>query len=419
MLKLSRLIALLIVGVLMLAACAPAAQPAAPAAPAPTTAPAEEAADAPEAEEPEADADDEEAAAPADGATIRLGFMGPLTGGAAFIGTEQIGFVKVAVDIFNERTGLNVEIVEGDDEINADVGRIVAERFVADDSIVVVVGPAGSQVCESTMPIFESAGLAHLTPSCTRTSLTQPGTATETFFRPIPADDDQSRTDADYLVNVLGVTSVYLVDDQSSYSVALDDEMEIELEALGAEVAGRASVSQDETDFSSVATSIVASGADAVFFPSQIESQIGTLAVQLAEQGFDGIFFLADGGFSLGWVTIAGEAAEGAYVSFFSPDPNLVPEAAEYNERYAAEFSEEFGAFGGAAALTAYVALDAIERCAESGEVTRACVVEALGETNLETTPLGIPISFGEGNQVEGARFFIFQVVGGAFTLVQ
>ena len=38
---------------------------------------------------------------------IKVGFMGPLTGGAAFIGEEQLGFTKVAVEIFNERTGLN------------------------------------------------------------------------------------------------------------------------------------------------------------------------------------------------------------------------------------------------------------------------------------------------------------------------
>lgn len=366
----------------------------------------------------EEDAGEDEAEA-AEGDAIIMGYMGPLTGGAAFIGNEQFGFAKVAVDLFNERTGLNVQIVEGDTEINADTGRIVAERFVADEDMVVVIGPAGSQVCEATMPIFADAGLAHLTPSCTATNLTEEGIGTETFFRPIPADDAQSTTDADYLVNTLGATSVYLVDDQSSYSVGLDDEMEVEIEDLGATVAGRASVSQDETDFSSVVTSIVAAGADAVFFPSQIESQMGTLAVQLREQGFEGTIFFADGGFSLGWVGTAGDAAEGAYVSFFSPDPNLVPEAADYNERYAAEFSEEFGAFGGASALTTFIALDAIERCAADGDVTRACVVEALGATDLESTPLGISIAFDESNDVEGGRFFIFQVQEGEFVLVQ
>ena len=345
---------------------------------------------------------------------IKVGFLGPLTGGAAFIGQEQLGFVQVTVDLFNERTGLNVEVVEGDDEINADVGRVVAEQLTADPDIYVVIGPAGSQVCESTQPVFEDAGLAHITPSCTRTDLTQPGTST--FFRPIPTDADQSSTIAAHMIDVLAVSSVYIVDDQSSYAVGLGDELTALLEEAGATVE-RASVTQDETDFSSIATNVVAAGSEVVFFPAQIEGQIGTLAVQLREQGFDGIYYLPDGGFSLGWIDTAGEAAEGTYVTFFAPDPNFVPTMADYNERYAAEYSEEFGAFGGAAGFTAFIALDALETCVRAEDITRACVVDALANMNLETTPLGVPVSFGEGNQAEGS-FSLFQIQDGEFVLV-
>lgn len=365
-----------------------------------------------EVEEPAAEATDEPLVY--DG-VIKVGFMGPLTGGAAFIGQEQAGFAQVTVDLFNERTGLNVELVQADDEINPDVGRIVAEQLAADEEILVVIGPAGSQVCEAVQPTFEAAGLAHITPSCTNTALTQPGTPT--FFRPIPTDADQSKTIVNYMVDTLGVTSVYLLDDQSTYSVGLNDEVEALMTEAGVTVE-RASVTQEETDFSSIATAVVAGEYDAVLFPSQIENQEGTLAVQLREQGYEGIYFLADGGFSLGWVGTAGEAAEGTYVTFFAPDPNFVETMAPYNEAYAADFSEEFGAFGGAAQLATHVALDAIETCVRAGDVTRACVVDALTNINLETTPLGIPITFGEGNQAEGA-FSLFQVQDGAFVLLE
>jgi branched-chain amino acid transport system substrate-binding protein len=345
---------------------------------------------------------------------IKVGFLGPLTGGAAFIGQEQLGFVQVTVDLFNERTGLNVEVAEGDTEINADVGRVVAEQFTADPDIYVVVGPAGSQVCESTQPVFEEAGLAHITPSCTRTDLTQPGTAT--FFRPIPTDADQSATVAAHMIDDLAVTSVYIVDDQSSYAVGLGDELTALLEEAGVTVE-RASVTQEETDFSSIATTVVAAGSEAVFFPGQIEGQLGTMAVQLREQGFDGIYYLPDGGFSLGWVDTAGEAAEGTYVTFFSPDPNFVPTMADYNERYAAEYSEEFGAFGGAASFAAFIALDALETCVRAEDISRACVIDALANIDLETTPLGLPVAFDESNQAEGT-FSLFQIQDGEFVLV-
>ena len=351
------------------------------------------------------------------GRSIRLGFMGPLTGGAAFIGQEMKGFTKVSIDIFNDRTGLDVQLVEGDTEINPDTGRIVAERFTADDDILVVVGPAGSQVCEATQPIFEEAGLAQVTPSCTNTALTDPGTPT--FFRPIPNDADQSRTIVDFWLNKLGITSAFMVDDQSSYAVGLNDEVENLLLDAGITDIRRVSITQEETDFSSIATAAKASGADVVFFPNQISSQAGGLAVQLQEQGYDGIFFMPDGGFTLEWVDIAGEAAEGAYVTFFAPDPNLVSTMKPYNSAYQAEFTEAFGAFGGAAALATFVALNAVEHCADADDLSRACVIEALGNTDLPTTPLGIPVSFGKGNQAENSTFSIFQVQDGKFVLLE
>lgn len=347
---------------------------------------------------------------------IKIGFMGPLTGGAAFLGQEQLNFAKVATQLFNERTGFNVQVVEGDTMINPDQGKIVAERFIADDSIYAVVGPAGSQVCEAVQPVFAEAGLTHITPSCTRISLTDPGTPT--FFRPVPTDADQGPTDARFMVEELGAQSAYLVDDQSSYAVGLTDEVEAALNELGVTRIERASVTQQDTDFSSLVTSIIDFNPDVVFFPSQISSQLGTMAAQLQEQGFEGTYFLADGGFDISWVETAGDAAEGTYLSFFAPDPHFVPQARDLTTRYQNQYGD-FGAFGGPSALSADIVLEAINRCFEADNLTRACVVEETAATNMSDSLLGIPVSFGEGNQIEGGQFFIFQVRDGNFVLVQ
>ncbi|MFN8490037.1 MAG: branched-chain amino acid ABC transporter substrate-binding protein [Caldilineaceae bacterium] len=350
--------------------------------------------------------------------TIKIGLMSPLTGGAAFLGQEQKGFAKVALDIFNERTGLKVEMVEGDTELNPDTAKTVADRMVSDSDIVVVVGPAGSQECEATKPIFAKAGLAHLTHSCTRTDLTAKDKVTPTFFRPIPRDADQSKTDAAFMLNTLKVKSAYLVDDQSSYATGLDDELAAALKAGGVTDIQRASVKNDDTDFSSLVTQIIDAKSDVVFFPGQIGNQLSTLATQLSEQGFKGTYFLADAGFSPDVLKAGGKALEGAYVSVFSPDPAQVPDAKDYTDRYAKEFNKDFGAFGGASALTTYVALDAVERCSKAGAVTRQCVIDMLKTTKLDKTPLGVPISFDENNQVANSKFFLFQVKDGKFTAV-
>ena len=129
---------------------------------------------------------------------IKIGYMGPLTGGAAFVGTEQIAYVETVVEMYRQQTGLDVEIIMADTEINPETGTAIAQNFADDPDIVGVIGPAGSQVCEATQPIFRNAGLAHITPSCTKTDLTDPGTPT--FFRPIPTDADQSKAIAAHMI---------------------------------------------------------------------------------------------------------------------------------------------------------------------------------------------------------------------------
>lgn len=348
---------------------------------------------------------------------IKLGFAGPLTGGAAFIGQEQVGFVKAAVDVFNQRTGLNVQVVEADTKLEPDAAKIVAERLVADDSILAVIGPVGSQECEATQPVFAEAGLAHITPSCTKTSLTEPGAPT--FFRPIPHDGLQGPTDAHYMVEKLGVKSVYMVDEQTSYAAGLLAEVEGTLQELGVTEIQRASITQEEMDFSSLATRIVAAQPDAVFFPSQVANQMANLISQLRAQGYEGYYFLGDGGFDTSWPKAAGEAAEGAYVSFFAPDPRFISQAQPYIDLYTEKYGETYGAFGGAAALSTQIVLEALERCHQAENLSRDCLIEELEATDMPESLLGIPVSFGAGNQLEGGKFFIFQVKQGEFVLVK
>jgi hypothetical protein len=91
---------------------------------------------------------------------------------------------------------------------------------------------------------------------------------------------------------------------------------------------------------------------------------------------------------------------------------------APYNEAFTAEFTEEFGSFGGATAMSTFVALDALERCIRAEDVSRSCIVDALVNTNLATTPMEVPVTFGAGNQNEDASFALFQIQDGAFVFI-
>src|ERR1041385_1335218 len=115
---------------------------------------------------------------------VKIGIMAPLTGGAASIGTEQLNWAQLAVDDFNAKTGWNVELVQGDTQLDPAIAVTVAQSLISDADIYGVVGPAGSQEVENTEQAFKDARLVHVSGSATRPSLTTTGF--DTFFRTVP-----------------------------------------------------------------------------------------------------------------------------------------------------------------------------------------------------------------------------------------
>ena len=161
--------------------------------------------------------------------TIKIGIMAPLTGGAASIGTEQLNWAQLAVDDFNAATGWEVELVQGDTQLDPAIAVTVAQSLISDPDIYGVVGPAGSQEVENTQQAFQDANLVQVSGSATRPSLTTTGF--NTFFRTVPTDAVQGPTDGNFIYNVIGATSLYVVDDKTSYSVGLADEASAAFEA--------------------------------------------------------------------------------------------------------------------------------------------------------------------------------------------
>jgi branched-chain amino acid transport system substrate-binding protein len=343
---------------------------------------------------------------------VKIAALGPFTGPAASIGQEQLNWAKQAVADFNEATGWSVELVEGDTQLDPAIAVTVAESVIADEAVLGVVGPAGSQEVEATAQMFTDARLTFISGSATRPSLTTSGF--DTFFRTVPTDAVQGPTDGNFLFNELGATNLFVIDDQTSYSVGLADEASAAFEAAGGTIAGRESVTQDDVDFSSLVTLIDSTGADAVFFPGQIASQGAQLARQLQEQGVEVILMGADGFDSSDFIAVEDGVTEGAYYSSFAPDIHGSEGASETIERYEAEFGEFTTTFGPPTYVATLTVLEAMQRAFEAGDLSREAVRNEVANTNMETSILGMPIVFDENGDIQGASFYIFQIEDGA-----
>ncbi len=335
--------------------------------------------------------------------------MFPITGPAAFIGQEQLNWASFAVDRWNAENGTSFEFTEGDTMLDPAEGAVVAEQFLADDSILAIVGPASSPVVEAAAAVIDGQ-IAYVSPSSTQTDITL---NTETFFRVVPTDDDQGPTAANFMIDQLGAQKVLIIDDQTSYSTGLADFATSALEEAGVTV-DRESVSQDQTDFSAL-VSTIADDTDVVFLPWQLAANAQLFADQMVEQGKTAALFGSDG-------TDTPEfTAEGAYVSVFAPIITTIddPEIQGIIDEYNATVGEEFGTFGPPSYLAAEVLMAAAQSICEAGEEpTRESMIEAVRATNFPTSIIGEMIAFDEAGDVTPRKFFILQIQNGEKVVV-
>jgi branched-chain amino acid transport system substrate-binding protein len=254
--------------------------------------------------------------------TLKIGMLAPLTGGAGFLGQEQLSWAKLAVKTLPAKMGLKIKLVPGDSpaEKGPSEAQTVAQKFIADKNVVAILGGSTSGSVAATSQAFTDAGLVQVSESATNADLTKGDNqkATKAFFRVVPGDDYQGPADAQYMIDKLHVKNVVIFDFQEPYSQGLGSQVEQVLKKAGVNTSHQ-SVANTVTDFSSYVTK-VPNDADIVFFPTQQPAAAQTFASQLVEQGKKAKVFGGDGTNGPGLFKAAG-----SYVSNFAPQIDTIP----------------------------------------------------------------------------------------------
>jgi branched-chain amino acid transport system substrate-binding protein len=342
---------------------------------------------------------------------VSLGFLGPLTGPAGFLGQEQLSWMRFGVQKYNRAEGTRFKVVLGDTQLKAPVARTQARRLVSNRGILAVVGGSESQAVRVSGNLFERAQLASISGSATAIDLTK-GRPFRTFFRVVPNDGIQGPDIINFVSRNLRADNVVIIDSQDDYSVPLASAISRGLNARNVDVA-RESVSADDTDFSSVVAN-VDSDADVVIFATQVAAAANTLSNQLREQGKRAVVFGTDGAYSPSQFK-----PRNGYVSVFAPDLHFDPRARAIIREYRRFVRRDTsGAFGPATYMAAWVAMSAIERACANGTVTRAEVVTQTRRTNVPSI-IGPNIRFdAKGDLRGGGEFVIYRVQNGRYSPV-
>jgi branched-chain amino acid transport system substrate-binding protein len=352
--------------------------------------------------------------------TITLPLVTPVTGGAGFLGAEQGSWAKYAVKTLAKPLGLKIKFVLGDTPVEQGPApaQALAQKYVADKSVLVVLGPSTSGAVAASSATYYSAKIAHISPSATRTSLTQgsPKDATPAFFRDVPGDYIQGPSDANFMIKTLKVKKVVLLDFQEPYSTGLSDSVEGVLKKAGVSTI-RLSAPNTTTDYSAYVTK-VPSDADIVFFPTQKPGDAQTFAQQLIEQGKKAKVFGGDGSNDS-----SAFKQPGSYVSNFAPDiTGIAADKAIVAGWQKDNPGKAVGSFGPPSYGATQVALHAIALACKAGHgtATRQAVLRNIKKVKINNWILGGNLRWStKTNDPLNAKFYIFQIQSnGSYKLV-
>ena len=359
--------------------------------------------------------------------TAGIGYGGPLSGPAQFLGDDQLNWVKLFVANWNagkaipgvpkglKRVKLTIPndgLADG--QLQSGPSATAARAVVADKKILGFAGFAGSNENLGGGPIFDSAGLAYVSGSATADNLTS---TLKNFFRVVPNNSAQADAGVTYVIKALKLKKgdkVMIVDDGEAYGIGIADAAQSLFKSKGISVDREQvaeSTSTSTADFHTVAQKAVSSGVKLVYAPTQTATDSQTFVQLLHTDGYNGGFMATDGS-----VSPTQFKYPGAYISFFGPNVTAINSAFrnQYRAKYgAASASDPFGAPSFVAAQMLAVAIS--QQCAATHgkTISRALVTKRLKGVTVPTSILGYSMAFknkADNNHGPVAGVTVFQI---------
>lgn len=297
------------------------------------------------------------------GAAIKIGGIGPLTGGAAVYGIAVQNGAQLAVDEINAMGGIQFEFDFQDDESDAEKA-INAYNTLKDWGMQVLMGTVTSTPCIAVVAESSADNLFQITPSGSAEACIAPDNA----FRVCFSDPEQGSLSADYIADkALAAKVAVIYDSSDAYSVGIHDAFVAQAQAKGLEiVSDEAFTADNKTDFNVQLQKAKDGGAELVFLPIYY-NEASLILTQADRMGYEPLFFGCDGMDGILAVENFDAAlAEGLML--------MTPFTAAGTDEKTATFVKNFNAaFGGDPnqfAADAYDAIYAIKAALEKAGVT-------------------------------------------------
>jgi branched-chain amino acid transport system substrate-binding protein len=253
----------------------------------------------------------------AEGDPLVMGTALVITGANETLGLDSQYGVEVARTLTPEIAGHEVEFNHQDDGCSTEGGTAAARALLSEENIAAVIGTSCSSAGIPAAEILSAEGIMLVSSSNTAPSLTAPETHEPFYARTAHNDSIQGAAMAQFVCEVLGLSTAATIHDGSAYADQLAAVFREEFTAqCDGEITSEEAIGVGDTDFSGVLGNIAADSPEFLYFPVFVAE--AALITQQAKETAgleDTVLAGADGYFSPDWLAAAGDAAEGHVLS--------------------------------------------------------------------------------------------------------
>ncbi|MBL0373717.1 branched-chain amino acid ABC transporter substrate-binding protein [Rhizobium sp. KVB221] len=319
---------------------------------------------------------------------IKLGFIGPISGGNAQQGLGARNGFLLAIEQANASGyPYQVESTALDDASDPQTGVAAALKLVNDPGVVAAIGHWNSPVALATMPVFNRFQVpmivwGAISPKITEQNLPE-------ITRVTPTLVTENKPLADWAATKLGAKKIAIIADTSDYGTSNTEAFDKFFTDAGGKIVGKDLFPVGTVDFRTTLTKLRETAPDAIYFGGVI-AEAGILRKQMVEIGLKIPMIGISGFYDPEFITLAGAAADGTMVSYpaSQSNPRLEKMNADYKARAFVEETSPYTkyAFDATNILLAAIKETGIEDKEALAKAIRAIKYDgALGETTFDT----------------------------------
>ncbi|QWD64409.1 ABC transporter substrate-binding protein [Polynucleobacter sp. MWH-UH2A] len=276
-------------------------------------------------------------------ADIKVGVIGPFTGGSSSMGVSMRDGVRLATKEINAAGGINgnkIVLVERDDEAKNERGVQIAQEFINNEKVIATLGYINTGVALASQRFFQEAKIPVLNNVATGSLVTHqfPNAPENYVFRNAAADNIQAPMIAKEAVEKRGLKKVAILADSTNYGQLGREDLEKALKTYGVTPVATEKFNIGDVDMTSQLLKAKNAGAD-VILTYAIGPELAQIANGMAKLGWKkpmiGSWTLSMASF----IDTAGKNGNGATMpQTYIQTPSTTAKRKAFQEAYLKEF---------------------------------------------------------------------------------